>query len=629
MKGNVNKEINRIVIELREKQAKDGAWNFCFENSIFADAYLIILIRILKTENAESLIKTLVYRIKQQQTEHGYWKLYQDETEGNLSATVEAYYALLFSGYVDSHDPKIRKAKDYIIAKGGLKKVSLYTKVMLALTGQYQWPTNLMLPIELILLPPPIPFNIFDFVGYSRVHFVPIMICANKMFSLKTSQTPDLSDLYLPETNQLSETLDINQYNPLLDGTIKNIELLKIPRRYAFQRAEEFLLSRIERDGTLYNYFSATILMIFALLALGYKRDSKVIMRAVNGLITFACNGKQYTTIQNSPSTIWDTALISYALQKAQVPINDPMVQRSVSYLLAKQHFKYGDWAVHNPYVIPGGWGFSDKNTINPDIDDTTAALRALKRFAIDQPETYLPPWQIGLSWLLSMQNNDGGWPAFEKNTNKKYTKLLPIKGVESVTIDPSSADLTGRTLEFLGSDVGLRLNHPQIRKGVHWLLSNQEMNGSWYGRWGVSYIYGTWAALTGLTAVGFPNRHPSIQRAVDWLLQIQNEDGGWGESCKSDAIKNYIPLGASTPSQTAWALDALITVYDRPIPAIKKGIQFLIDLGNLNEKEKDWRFSYPTGAGFPGNFYIHYHSYQYIWPLLALSHYQEKYANL
>jgi sporulenol synthase len=326
-------------------------------------------------------------------------------------------------------------------------------------------------------------------------------------------------------------------------------------------------------------------------------------------------------TLQNSTSTVWDTALMSYALQETGIPAAHPMIRSSSSYLLSKQHKKYGDWSVHNPNTLPGGWGFSDSNTINPDVDDTTAALRAIHGIA-GTDASFRKSSDLGLNWLLSMQNRDGGWPAFEKDANLEILTLLPLNEARAAAIDPSTADLTGRTLEYLGNKAGLGMRHPFIRRGADWLIAHQEEDGSWFGRWGVCYIYGTWAAVTGLSAVGISPDHSALHRATEWLLRIQNPDGGWGESCKSDHSLRYIPLGASTPSQTAWALDALIAVHPEPIPEINRGIQTLISLGH----EEDWRTKYPTGAGLPGIFYSHYHSYRYIWPLLTLGHYQTKY---
>jgi sporulenol synthase len=255
---------------------------------------------------------------------------------------------------------------------------------------------------------------------------------------------------------------------------------------------------------------------------------------------------------------------------------------------------------------------------MNPDVDDTTASLRAISYLAT-KDSTVLDAWNRGLQWVISMQNDDGGWAAFEKNTDKAFLAMLPYAGSDRV-IDPSSADLTGRTLEFLGNYTNLNHLDSRIQKGIQWLLEHQETDGSWYGRWGISYIYGTWAAITGMKATGVASNHPSIQKVVQWLERIQNVDGGWGESCKSDILKQYVPLGSSTPSQTAWAVDTLVSVFKEPTPSIKRGVQFLIEAG----QKQDWTTTYPTGAGLPGGFYIQYHSYKYIWPLLALAHYMK-----
>uniref|UniRef100_UPI002E27079C prenyltransferase/squalene oxidase repeat-containing protein n=1 Tax=Paenibacillus albiflavus TaxID=2545760 RepID=UPI002E27079C len=219
------------------------------------------------------------------------------------------------------------------------------------------------------------------------------------------------------------------------------------------------------------------------------------------------CRSDHQTTIQDSPSTIWDTALLAYALQEARIAGNHPVIQRTADYLRSKHQHKKADWSIHNPDTSPGGWGFSETNTINPDVDDTTAALRAIKNLTHTDP-SYQDSWNRGLNWVQSMQNNDGGWPAFEKNTDNKMLTWLPIDGAKSAAIDPSGADLTGRTLEYLGNFAGLTIRHEFIKRWTQWLISHQEKDGSWYGRWGVCYIYGTWAALTGLTAVGLPTNH-------------------------------------------------------------------------------------------------------------------------
>jgi sporulenol synthase len=623
----VDEEIGRLTTFLIERQQQDGSWHFCFENGIVIDAYVIILFRILDVQN-EALIRQLHDRILNEQQQGGFWTLYPDEEEGNLSASVEAYYALLYSGYSKTTDEPIQRAKHYIQSKGGLEKVtSILTKAILAATGQRKWPLSISsIPLEVLLLPNYFPMNYFEFSGYSRIHLTPMLIMADQRFSITIPHAPDLSDLLDPR-NETNETTPPG-YQQMQDDIRMGLDrLIGSPRsihEVARTKAEQFMLQRIESDGTLYSYASSTILMIFALLAFDYDQQHPLITKAVQGLTAMQWRSNSTTTMQNSPSTVWDTALISYALQEARVTSDHQVMGRAASYLLSRQHYKKADWSIHNPDTVPGGWGFSESNTINPDVDDTTAALRAICSLSTTL-ETYQESWNRGLNWVLSMQNKDGGWPAFEKNTNKEMLTWLAIDGAKSAATDPSEADLTGRTLEYLGNFAGLDSRHQFIQRGTEWLIQHQENNGSWYGRWGVCYIYGTWAALTGLQAVGVPTSHDTLQKGAQWLLSIQNPDGGWGESCQSDRVLHYVPLGESTPSQTAWALDALIATQPQPTPEVNQGILRLI----ASMHEDDWKTSYPTGAGLPGNFYSHYHSYRYIWPLLTLSHYRRKYGEV
>jgi sporulenol synthase len=439
---------------------------------------------------------------------------------------------------------------------------------------------------------------------------------------------PDMpaSILLLNDASRKGDRETSRRSSPLWNELSQFAEtLISLPEQIhqqALQKAEQYMLDRIEADGTLYSYASATFLMIFALLSLGYNPRHPVIMRAIHGLKSLQCQTQNTVHIQNSTSTVWDTSLISYALQQAGLPPEHPYIQEAGSYLLSKQHTRLGDWARQVRQPVPGGWGFSDINTINPDVDDTTAALRAIRRLGSRSIE-YREAFNRGLQWVLSMQNDDGGWPAFEKNTDNPLLTMLPLNGADAAAIDPSTADLTGRTLEFLGNDARLTTGHPFVRRAVHWLQEHQEENGSWYGRWGICYIYGTWCALSGMLAVGENIEHSSIQRAVNWLLSIQHTNGGWGESCRSDVDKTYVSLSHSTLSQTAWAVDALITAHSQPIPAIHHGINYITH--SLQQIDRE---AYPTGAGLPGHFYIRYHSYPYIWPLMTLSHYRNKYEH-
>lgn len=620
----VEREISRLTGVVADHQADDGSFRFPLEGAPMTDAYMIILLKTLRWDEPK-LIADLAENLLRKRQDNGAWKLYHDEPEGNLSATVEAYYALLFAGVADPDEERWQRTKRFIVSRGGLSEAKLLTKVMLAMTGQYPWGKPAFLPLALLLLPPGFPISFYDFSGYARAHLVPAMVCADRKFSLRTEQTPDLSELNLHAHDGKSggPSPGSGEYRSILDTIAKSIKSLAgIPDKMhelALRRAEQFMLERIEPDGLMYSYASTTFLMIFALLALGYDRRHPVVVKAVEGLLGLVRETDSHRHLQIFTSTVWDTALASYALQESGVPASHPAIAKAGQYLLSRQHKLYGDWSIRNPHAEPGGWGFSDVNTKLPDIDDTTAALRAIRRLATSRPECRAA-WNRGLGWLLSMQNDDGGFAAFEKNTDRKLMTYLPLENAEDVLIDPSTADLTGRTLEFLGNTAKLSAKIPFVRRAVRWLLDRQNADGSWYGRWGIAHIYGTWAAVTGLIAVGLPPDDPAIRKAAAWMQSIQNPDGSFGESCASDVPKRYIPLGQGTPSQTAWAVDMLLAVYRRPTPPIERGIAYLTEAAERD----DWTVHYPTGAGLPGGYYIDYFSYRYIWPLLALSHYKQ-----
>lgn len=617
----VESEMKRIVDVLIHDQALDGSWDYPFETGIVCDCYMIILLRTLD-RNDEELIKGFVERIVSKQEKNGSWKLFHDERDGNVSSTIEAYVALLYSGYRSKQDMEMQRARQFIVSNGGIAKAHFLTKIMLATTGQYEWPRDFFLPIEAILLPYTFPVNFFDLSVYGRANLAPLLILADRQFSMKTKYSLDLTDLMLER--EVINKLNIEEqsiWKQITEGIEKLPGLKEELHEKALKHAEQFMIERVEGDGTLYNYFSSTFLMIFALLARSYSQSDSVITNALKGLKSMVTQLDGTKHVQFTTATVWNTALISYALQEAGISSSAPVIQKANQYLLSRQHTKYGDWAIHNPITKPGGWGFSNRNTINPDVDDSTAALRAIRTLAIKET-AFRQSWDVGIEWVISMQNKDGGWPAFEKNIDQPLLALLLAELGEEILLDPSAADLTGRTLQFFGSCTRLNIDHQVIKRGVDWLLHNQKPDGSWQGRWGICYIYGTWAAVTGMAAVGIPRTHPAMQKAVKWLQETQNSDGGWGESCKSDSENQYVPLGVSTSTHTAWALDALIAVSANITPEIGRGISFLVD-----RKHEDWTTYYPKGRGAAGTFYIHYHSYEYIWPLVALAHFKRKFS--
>ncbi|MGM7724614.1 squalene--hopene cyclase [Metabacillus sp. Hm71] len=621
--GMIKNEIKTRIEELTKLQQKDGSWSFCFEGGLMTDAFMIILLRSLNMGDEENLIEKLTRRIVDQQSRNGIWKAYPDERDGNLSTTVQAYIALLYSGHYRREHPILKKAELFIRKKGGLSNTHFMTKWMLAVNGLYRWPKLFYIPMTFLLIPPTFPLNFFQLSTYARIHFIPMMVAANKKFSIQSAYTPNVDHLIVRTSSTKLGEWDLTSTGRSIDYlSLEMKKLLNVPsylHRLGYEKAERYMLKRIEDDGTLLSYASATFFMVYSLLALGYKKNSLHIQKAIDGLkglVSDTCHG---THLENSTSTIWDTALICYALQEANVGIDSQVIKNSTNFLLSKQHVKKGDWMLHNRFIDPGGWGFSHNNTINPDNDDTSAALRAISRRALASKD-YQEAWYKGVTYLLSMQNADGGWGAFEKNANFELLAYLPLDHAQDAAIDSSTADLTGRILEFLGHFAGLTHHHPSVNAGVSWLLNNQEPNGSWYGRWGVCYIYGTWAAVTGLAAVGVSPDHPAIKKAITWLESIQHQDGGWGESCLSSVRKQYVPLHISTPSQASWALDTLIQAGCRKRQSVKKGLQYLVQ--ETNSKES---LTYPTGIGLPEQFYINYHSYNYIFPLLALAHYAKK----
>lgn len=611
----VKYEMERQVTALRTMQQRDGTWRFCFEGPPLTDCMMIFLLRMLRKEKE---IEPFVARLTSLQANEGTWKLYEDEPNGNLSATIQVYAALLASQQYKKEEQIMRRAEQFIREQGGIANAHFMTKLMLALYGQYNYPPLLHFPMTFFFQPDHSPFSMYELSNTARIHFVPTIICLNKRFVVEEIEVPDLSHIVGKNKSSWFHSQRSSVWETILSEGKRLISYPYTLHHKGYKAAERFMLERIEGNGTLYTYASATFYMIYALRALGYSIHSPIIERAVSGIQSYIWNTKNGAHLQNSPSTVWDTALLSYALQEANVSEGDAMIERANLFLVKKQHTSYGDWHVHASSLAPGGWGFTDTNTIVPDCDDTTAALRSLTSIA-KKDKKVKRAWNKGIHWLLGMQNKDGGWGAFEKNVDNHMVLHIPLDSAEDMILDPSTADITGRVLEFFGTYAPNEINSYDLQRGMQWLLRNQEQNGCWYGKWGVCYIYGTWAAVTGLRANGLPKNHPAIEKAVRWLEMIQHRDGGWGESCKSSKEKRFISTSFSTPSQTAWALDALIAVYDTETPAIQNGINYLLENSFHN-------IEYPTGTGLPGEFYIRYHSYHRLFPLLTLAHYVKKY---
>ncbi|MFS0782669.1 squalene--hopene cyclase [Bacillus sp. 1P06AnD] len=611
----VEESIQRRTDRIKSRQNADGSWTYIFQGPIMTDCFMIILLQALGKGSDESIPK-LIKRLLSLQKENGSWSIYSDEKDGNLSATVQAYTALLLSGRFGRQDEEMKRAEFFISEHGGIQSAHFMTKMMLALNGLYKYPGYFYFPMTYFLLPPSFPFSLYHCSSYARVHLTPMIICMNKKFAVHHEEFD--TGFFNENKNDQWVRDDREDWPQFFINEMKSIALTPLHLHKAgYKAAKKLMLDRIERNGTLYSYASSSFYMVYALLALGHKKNATIISKAIQGMKSYSFECKNGSHIQNSPSTVWDSALLAYSLQTAGLGHKDAAIQKATDYLMKKQQLIRGDWAVNAPNNAAGGWGFSDSNTFIPDNDDTSACLRALANRSLEDQKAR-KAWERGKHYLIHMQNKDGGWAAFEKDAYQPLLTHLPIENAKDALTDDSTADLTGRVLECLGTYGNHTLKDDFIDKSCDWLLRQQRQDGSWYGKWGICYLYGTWAAITGLRAVGVPRNHKQIMKSILWLEQVQRQDGGWGESCKSAEKEEYLPLPFSTPSQTAWAVDALLTVRPPDAPSIQKGIKYLI------EHESD-HADYPTGLGLPGGFYICYGSYNEIFPLLALGHYREK----
>jgi sporulenol synthase len=577
-------------------QTETGSFSFCCEVAPVSDAVMVIFLNLLGYVS-DPLIPELCASLSRQQKPDGGWTAYPGQNSNN-SITVLVYLALLISG-VQKTAPLMMRARLYIQGHGGITQVSTFVKAFLAVSGELPWSILPEPKIELVLWEPPIPIHLFDIASPARLHLPSTLLLSHLNFAY-----------HLPEALTLRELV------------LSHEELPKHRIPYANDRAIErcktFLLERIEPDGTLAGYLSATVMMVFSLQALGYSSRHPIIRRAVAGLRKMVYRGKNFVHQQFFTSTVWDTAFSMQALAAAGVSPADDRMKLGANYLLRKQQRRVSDWIHHAPDAAPGGFGFSHGNTLYPDVDDTAAAVKALYPYS----SMVRSRWKKAARWMLAMQNDDGGWSAFDRNCNNPLFEFLLGNDMDGTVTDPSTPDITGRVLEAIGS-TRIRASG-KVSRAVEWLLNEQSEDGSWFGRWGIAFIYGTFASTRGLYCSGVSAHHPSMQRALAWLLQIQNPDGGFGESCASDEQETFVPLKQSTTSQTAWALMAMLAASKKLTPQIEAAANYLI---RAARPSGGWKETYPTGAGIAGQAYIRYHSYPYVWPLMALCAYREKWG--
>ncbi|AJT62890.1 Squalene--hopene cyclase [Streptomyces lydicus] len=609
----------RAADHLLSLQDPAGWWKGDLETNVTMDAEDLLLRQFLGVPDRK-LTEAAARHIRGEQREDGTWATFYGGP-GELSTTVEAYVALRLAG--DAPDAAhMARAAAWIREHGGIAAARVFTRIWLALFGWWKWEDLPELPPELLYLPKWVPLNIYDFGCWARQTIVALTIVSAKRpvrpapFALDELHT----DPRLP--NPPRPLAPVTSWDGVFQRFDKALHLYRkvAPRRLrrnAMRTAARWIIERQENDGCWGGIQPPAVYSVIALHLLGYDLDHPVLRSGLASLDRFAVwreDGARMIEACQSP--VWDTCLATIALADAGLPADHPQLIKAVDWMLDEQIDRTGDWAVRRPQLPSGGWAFEFENDNYPDIDDTAEVVLALRRVEHPDPRRVDTAVRRAVRWNLGMQSKNGAWGAFDADNTSRFPNRLPFCDFGEV-IDPPSADVTAHVVEML-ADVG-RSHDPRTRRGIEWLLAEQEPSGAWFGRWGTNYVYGTGSVLPALAAAGVPASHPAVRRAVSWLARVQNDDGGWGEDQRSYRDKAWAGRGASTASQTAWALMALLAAGERESEAVRRGVRYLV---GTQREDGSWDEPYFTGTGFPWDFSINYHLYRQVFPLTALGRY-------
>lgn len=627
------------------QQYPEGYWWDELQSNVTMAAEAVLLHKIWGTDGDRPLHKVVTYLLKEQRASGG-WELYYSDG-GDLSTSIEAYLALRLLG-MPASDPAMTQAKSFILSKGGITKARIFTKFHLALVGCYSWRGVPSLPPWIMLLPYSYP--IYEMSSWARGSTVPLLIVFDQKPVYRVMADLSLAELYVegfepvPELPSQGDWTDGFVY---LDQAFKFAEEFSLVpfREEGIQAAEQWILERQEASGDWGGIIPAMLNSMLALKSLGYKLEDPEVQRGMTAIDRFAIETETDYRMQPCVSPVWDTAWVVRALVESGVAPDHPKLVQSCDWLLSKQILDYGDWAIKNRVGKPGAWAFEFENRFYPDLDDTAVVVMALNKVqmpdglgptpspAIGQAEAPNQPkerlkkraMQRSTDWCATMQCKPGGWAAFDIDNDQAWLNDLPYADLKAM-IDPNTADVTARVLEMLGEASHLIMSPSRVDRALAYLLAEQEADGSWFGRWGVNYIYGTSGALSALALIRPEQHQPALDRGAAWLQSCQNSDGGWGETCQSYRDAKLKGQGDSTASQTAWALIGLLAAGDGTgrfdWDAIDKGAAYLI---NQQQSDGSWDEAYFTGTGFPGHFYLKYHGYQQYFSLLALGRYQSR----
>ncbi len=607
----------RAVAYLRAQQSTDGWWKGELETNVTMDAEDLLLREFLGIRTAAETQEAARW-IRSQQRDDGTWATFRGGP-GDLSTTVEAWVALRLAGDpVDA--PHLARALAFIRGHGGLGSTRVFTRIWLALFGCWSWDDLPELPPEMIYLPRWFPLNVYDWACWARQTVVPLTIVG----SLRPVRP-------LPFTVDELRTGSAPVRRPKgwawlfarIDWLLKRYARHPVRRlrRAAQRRAADWILARQEADGSWGGIQPPWVYSLLALHLLGYPMDHPAMAAGLAGLAGFTIreDGPDGVVrrLEACQSPVWDTGLALIALLDAGVAPDDDAVRRGVDWLLGEEIRARGDWSVRRPRLAPSGWAFEFANDGYPDTDDTAEIVLALRRAISGQsdPQAVAATIERAVGWTTGMQSRDGGWGAFDADNTRTLPTRLPFCDFGAV-IDPPSADVTAPIVEMLAGEG--RAGEPAARRGVRWLLRHQEPDGSWFGRWGANYVYGTGAVIPALLAAGLPARAAPVRRAVAWLESHQNDDGGWGEDLRSYDDPTWAGRGTSTASQTAWALLALVAAGEGG-DTVRRGVAFLV---GTQREDGGWDEELFTGTGFPGDFYINYHLYRIVFPITALGRY-------
>jgi len=617
----VEQAISRSTDWLLSAQSQEGYWWGELEADTTLESDYILYLHILGQLDSEKTPKLANY-IRRKQLADGGWNIFEGGPS-ELNATVKAYVALRLAG--DSFAaPHVVRAKEKVIELGGLEATNSYVRFYLAMVGAVDWHIVPSIPPELMLLPEWAPINIYEMSSWTRGIVIPLSIVYGNKPNWGLPEGVTVDELFKtkgakPHSFDWDKRI-ISWRNVFLalDRALKLLEhsRWKPFRKLALARARTWMLERLERSEGLGTIYPAMMNSIFALLADGRDQSDPLVAREIKFLERYEVPEGDTIRVQPCISPVWDTAIAMVSLEEAGLDPKHPSLVAAERWVVGNQILGPGDWQVKNQDAEPGGWAFEFRNDFYPDVDDTAFVLMALARVADPEPERLRNSMRRGLAWLVSMQNGDGGWGAFDHENNLQFLNHIPFAD-HNAMLDPSTADVTARAVECLGQ-MGWAANHPVIQRARAFIRHDQTPDGSWFGRWGVNYVYGTSGVLRALERIGLSTQ-PDCQRAAAWLRSVQNSDGGFGETVLSYYDTALKGKGSSTASQTAWGLIGLLATTEPGDPSIERAVAWLVERQN---EDGTWDEPEFTGTGFPCVFYLKYHLYRNSFPLYALARY-------